>query len=177
MRTLKRDNRGAILIEVMVAAVIFAVVSMAIAFYFVFHLGTVNDGRAQLKLQRTGSLVLGEIVQAIRRGRITDLVEEGTTYSDVMITYPDATTRCYRFENSDIAVGPDCDNLTPLEALDDSLTLGSLVRTHRVLCDDLRFVRDGDTVIIRFTLRHDLDNSDGGDDLVINFGSTVKMRG
>lgn len=173
----ERDQRGAILIEVLLAAIISAIVFAAIAFYFVFQLGTVRSGHVQMKLQRTGTLVIEELARTIRTGRRTDLAEEGTPYNDIMITFPDASTRCFRFASDDISAGPDYDNLVPLDALDDSQTVGSRLYTHRIVCDNLVFTRDGDTVIIRFTLRHDMDNGDDEDDLAISFGSTVKLRG
>jgi hypothetical protein len=67
--------------------------------------------------------------------------------------------------------------LTPLETLDDSYVVGSETRTHRIICDVLEFVRKGDRLIIKFSLRHDMDNGPGPDDLTISFGSTVKLRG
>jgi hypothetical protein len=41
----------------------------------------------------------------------------------------------------------------------------------------LGFKKEGDRVTITFSLRHDLDNGDAFDDLTINIGSTVKLRG
>jgi hypothetical protein len=173
----KNRQNGTVVIELIVASVIFAVVFAAFSFYFIFHLGTMKGGQAQMKLQRIGSLVMEEMAQAIRSGQRTDLDVEGATYTDIMITYPDTNTRCFRFETNDIKGGPDYDNLTPLEALENSQTVGSVVLTHRIVCDDLRFIRQGNTVAVRFTLRHDLDNSDVTDDLAISFGSAVKLRG
>jgi Tfp pilus assembly protein PilW len=46
------EQRGSVLIELMVAAIIFTIVVAAIAFYFIYHVGTMDSGRAQLKLQR-----------------------------------------------------------------------------------------------------------------------------
>ena len=73
----ERDQRGAILVELLLAAVISANVFAAIAFYFVFQLGTVRSGHVQMKLQRTGTFVMEELARTIRRGRRTDLAEEG----------------------------------------------------------------------------------------------------
>jgi hypothetical protein len=99
--------------------------------------------------------------------------------TQLMITYPDASTKCFSFDdtNKDIKGGPDYGNLNPLEVLDDSHIVGSETRTHRILCDVLQFKREGDRVTIQINLRHDLDNGDGPDDLTISFGSTVKLRG
>jgi hypothetical protein len=61
--------------------------------------------------------------------------------------------------------------------------VGSVKRTHRILCDRVKpevpglFKKQGDRVIIQFTLKHDLDNGPGEDDLDIIFRSTVKLRG
>jgi prepilin-type N-terminal cleavage/methylation domain-containing protein len=172
----KNDQRGVVLMELVVASSIIAVVMAAVGFYFVYHVGTMNSGRAQLKLQRVGSLVMEEMAYEIRKGRATDL-EENTVYSQLMITYPDASTHCFKLEGTDIKEGPDYNSLTPLEVLDDSQTVGSDTSTHRIYCDDLQFQREGDRVIIKFSLRHDLDNGDGLDDLTIDFGSAVKLRG
>jgi Tfp pilus assembly protein PilV len=68
----KNNQRGSVLIELMVAAIIFAVVVAAIAFYFIYHVGTMDNGRAQLKLQRVGSLLMEEIAMKIREGKRTD---------------------------------------------------------------------------------------------------------
>jgi len=165
--------------ELVVASSIIAVVMAAVGFYFVYHVGTMNSGRAQLKLQRIGSLVMEEMARAIREGRATDLAEDGAFHPALTITYPDTTTRCFSFDsgNEDILEGPDENNLSPLEILDDSHTIGSDTRIHRIICDDLRFKRERDRVIIKFSLRHDLDNGDGPDDLTIDFGSAVKLRG
>ena len=138
----ERDQRGAILVEVLLAAVISAIVFAAIAFYFVFQLGTVRSGHVQMKLQRTGTFLMEELARTIRRGRRTDLAEEGTPYNDIMITFPDASTRCFRFASDDISSGPDYDNLVPLDALDDSQTVGSRLYTHRIVCDDLVFINE-----------------------------------
>ncbi len=176
----KNDQRGSVLIELVVAAIIFAVVVAAIAFYFIYHVGTIDNGRAQLKLQRVGSLLMEEMAGAIREGKTTDLVAGSIPPpTQLMITYPDASTQCFSLDdvNKDINWGDNYDTLTPMEVLDDSHTVGSVNRTHRILCDELRFTKDGDRVIIRFELRHDLDNGDGPDDLEIKFGSTVKLRG
>jgi type II secretory pathway pseudopilin PulG len=174
------DQRGSVLIELMVTAIIFALVVASIAFYFVYHVGTINNGRAQLKLQRVGSLLMEEMAQKIREGKTTDLVE-GTIPppTQLMITYPDASTKCFSFDatNKDIKEGPDYSNLTPMEVLDDSQTVGGDTRIHRILCDDLQYMREGDKVVIKFSLKHDLDNGEGDDDLTISFGSTVKLRG
>jgi hypothetical protein len=174
-----RGQKGVVLIELIVAALIFALVFGAFAYYFVFHLGTMKDGNAQLKLQRTGTFLMEAMAQAIRPGRTTDL-EEGLTYNDLMITYPDDSTRCFSFDDSgkDIDAGPDYANLTPIPDLDDSQIVGTTNYNHRILCDDLRFMREGAAIIIRFTLRHDLDSEERvEDDLTISFGSTVKLRG
>ena len=176
----KRNQRGSVLMELVVAAIIFALVVAAIAFYLIHHVGTMDNGRAQLKLQRVGSLLMEEMAKALREGKTTDLVEGSIPLpTQLMITYPNASTRCFSFDdsNQDIKEGPDYGNLSPLEILDDSHIMGGVNRTHRILCDDLRFMREGDRVIIKFSLRHDLDNGDGPDDLTINFGSTVKLRG
>jgi type II secretory pathway pseudopilin PulG len=180
------NERGSVLIELVVAAIIFAVVVASIAFYFVYHTGTINNGRAQLKLQRVGSLLMEEMARALREGKRTDLPDGGKDFK-LMITYPDGSTRCYRFDeiNKDIQGGPDYENLSPLKVLDDSHAVGGETYNHRIVCDysrtgeypPLRFEREGDRVIIRFTLWHDLDNGPGEDDLDISFGSTVKLRG
>jgi type II secretory pathway pseudopilin PulG len=171
------DQAGSVLVELIVAAIIFALVMASIAFYFVHHVGTMDNGRAQLKLQRVGSLLMEEMARALREGKITDLPDEGD--SKLMITYPDSSTRCYLFDeiNKDIQGGFDYDNLTPLETLDDSYVVGSETRTHRITCDALGFKKEGDRVTITFILKHDLDNGDAFDDLTISFGSTVKLRG
>ena len=180
----KKDQRGSVLIELVVAAIIFAVVVAAIAFYFIYHVGTIDNGRAQLKLQRVGSLLMEEMARALREGKTTDLPEDYNFHPSIMITYPhtgtpypDTGTQCFTFENNDIKGGDDCNNQSFLEVLDDSHTVGSETRTHRIICDALGFKRDGDRVIIQFELRHDLDNGDGLDDLTISFGSAVKLRG
>jgi type II secretory pathway pseudopilin PulG len=177
------NERGSVLIELVVAATIFAIVVASIAFYFVYHVGTINNGRAQLKLQRTASLLMEEMARALREGKSVQQsggpMEVGLSYSDLMVVYPNATTRCFSFDdiNKDIKAGSDYATLTSMEVLDDSLTVGGEERIHRILCDDLRFVRQGDRVTIKFSLRHDLDNGPGPDDLTISFGSTVKLRG
>ena len=175
----RKDQRGSVLIELVVAAIIFAVVVAAIAYYFIHHVGTMDNGRAQLKLQRVGSLLMEEMARALREGKTTDLDEEDTPYPAIMIFYPDASTQCFSFDNAnrDIREGPDYDTLSPMGVLDDSHTVGGDTRDHRIYCDDLRFKREGGRVVIQFNLRHDLDNGDGPDDLIINFGSTVKLRG
>ena len=181
----KNNQRGSVLIELMVAAIIFAVVVAAIAFYFIYHVGTMDNGRAQLKLQRVGSLLMEEMARALREGKATDLPEDDTFYPNLMITYPNASTRCFSFDdtNKDIKGGPDYDNLSPLEVLDDSRTVGSDTLTHRILCDKVSedslglFKKEGDRVIIQFKLIHDMETEDTGDDLDIEFGSTVKLRG
>ena len=178
----KNDQRGSVLIELVVAAVIFAVVVAAIAFYFIYHVGTLDSGRAQLKLQRVGSLLMEEMARALREGKTTDLVEGSIPLpTQLMVTYPDPNRdpQCFVFDdiNKDIKGGTDYDTLSPLKVLDDSHTVGGETRTHRILCDDLRFMKDGDRVTITFSLRHDLDNGDEPDDLTISFGSTVKLRG
>jgi type II secretory pathway pseudopilin PulG len=179
------DQRGSVLIELVVAATIFALVVASIAFYFIYHVGTINIGRAQLKLQRVGSLLVEEMARALREGKRTDLPDGGED-SKLMITYPNASTRCFRFDeiNKDIQGGVDYENLSPLEALDDSHAVGGKTYNHRIACDysptgepPLRFKREGDRVTIQFTLKHDLDTEDTGDDLTISFGSTVKLRG
>jgi type II secretory pathway pseudopilin PulG len=176
----KNDQGGSVLIELVIAAIIFALVVAAVAFYFIHHVGTMDNGRAQLKLQRVGSRLMEEMAGALREGKATDLVEGSIPPpTQLMITYPNASTKCFSFDdsNKDIKEGPDYGNLSPLEILDDSHIMGGVNRTHRIFCDDLRFMREGDRVIIKFSLRHDLDNGDGPDDLTINFGSTVKLRG
>ncbi|MFQ6078997.1 MAG: hypothetical protein ACE5NJ_07680 [Thermodesulfobacteriota bacterium] len=176
----KKNQRGSVLIELVVAAIIFAVVVAAIAFYFVYHVGTMDNGRAQLKLQRVGSLLMEEMARALREGKTTDLaVASVPPPTQLMITYPDASTKCFSFDatNKDIKQGPDYDNLTSMEVLDDSQTVGGETRNHRILCDTLQFKKEGDRVTIQFKLIHDLDNGPGDDDLNISFGSTVKLRG
>ena len=176
----KNDQRGSVLIELVVAAIIFALVVASIAFYFIYHVGTIDNGRAQLKLQRVGSLLMEEMARALRGGKTTDLVEGSIPPpTQLMITYPDASTKCFSLDdvNKDIKEGDEYNNLSPMEVLDDSHIVGSETRTHRILCDDLRFMKDGDRVTIKFSLRHDLDNGDGPDDLTISFGSAVKLRG
>lgn len=173
------DQRGSVLIELVVAAIIFAVVVASIAFYFIYHVGTINNGRAQLKLQRVGSLLMEEMTRALREGKSTDLAGENT---QIEIFYPDINRhRCFSFDNvnKDIQEGKDQNygNLTPWEVLDDSQTVGGETRNHRILCYDLKFISQGDRVTIQFSLKHDLDNGEGDDDLTISFGSTVKLRG
>lgn len=180
------------LIELVVAAIIFALVVAAIAFYFIYHVGTMDSGRAQLKLQRVGSRLMEEIVRDLREGKATDLPEDDTFYPNIMIIYPhpgtpypDTGTQCFSFDdtNKDIKSGPDYDNLSPLEVLDDSRTVGSDTLTHRILCDKVSedslglFKKEGDRVIIQFKLIHDMETEDTGDDLDIEFASTVKLRG
>ncbi len=175
----KNEQRGSVLIELVVAAIIFAVVVAAVTFYFIYHVGTMDNGRAQLKLQRVGSLLMEHMARAIREGKTTDLQLENTPYPKLMITYPDTSTQCFQFKSADndIEGGPDYSNLNPLEVLDDSHTVGSTTYDHRILCDNLEFLRQGDRVTIKFILRHDLDNGAGPDDLIISFGSAVKLRG
>jgi len=177
----KKNQRGSVLIELVVAAIIFALVVAAIAFYFIYHVGTIDNGRAQLKLQRVGSLLMEEMARALREGKTTDLPEDYTFYPRVMITYPDPVRNpeCFVFDdiNKDIKGGTDYDTLNPLKVLDDSHTVGGETRNHRILCDTLEFKKEGDRVTIHFDLRHDLDNGDGPDDLTISFGSAVKLRG
>ncbi len=179
----KNDQRGSVLIELVVAAIIFALVVASIAFYFIYHVGTIDNGRAQLKLQRVGSLLMEEMARAVREGKTTDLAEENTTYTQIEISYPDINRhRCFSFDglNKDIKEGkdPNYGNLTPWEVLDDSHTVGSKTRTHRIICYYLRFKGEGDRVIIQFELKHDMDTTDDtADDLTIRFGSTVKLRG
>jgi type II secretory pathway pseudopilin PulG len=175
----KNSQRGSVLIELMVAAIIFALVVASIAFYFVYHVGTINNGRAQLKLQRVGSLLMEEMARKIREGKRTDLPDGGED-SKLMIYYPDTTdTWCFSLDdiNKDIQGGPDYDTLNPLEVLDDSQTVAGDTRTHRIMCTALGFTRERDRVTIQFSLKHDLDNGEGDDDLEISFGSTVKLRG
>jgi len=177
----KNSQRGSVLIELVVAAIIFALVVASIAFYFVYHVGTINNGRAQLKLQRVGSLLMEEMARKIREGKTTDLPEDDTFYPNVKITYPDPNRdpECFVFDdiNKDIRGGPDYDTLNPLEVLDDSQTVAGDTRTHRIMCTALGFTRERDRVTIQFSLKHDLDNGEGDDDLEISFGSTVKLRG
>ena len=175
----KNEQRGSVLIELVIAAIIFAVVVAAIAFYFIYHVGTMDNGRAQLKLQRVGSLLMEHMARAIREGRTTDLILENTPYPKLMITYPDTSTQCFQFKSADndIEGGPDYSNLNPLEVLDDSHTVGGTTYDHRIFCDNLEFKRERDRVTIKFGLRHNLDNGDGPDDLIISFGSAVKLRG
>ncbi|NIS62029.1 MAG: hypothetical protein GTO13_15440 [Proteobacteria bacterium] len=118
------------------------------------------------------------MARKIREGKSTDLPDEGD--SRLMIYYPDTTdTWCFSLDdiNNDIKEGDDYNNLNPMEVLDDSRTVGGETFNHRILCNDLQFMKDGDRVTIKFSLRHDLDNGDGPDDLIISFGSTVKLRG
>ena len=176
----KHDQRGSVLIELVVAAIIFALVVASVAFYFIYHVGTIDNGRAQLKLQRVGSLLMEEMARSLREGKTTDLVEGSIPPpTQLMITYPDTSTKCFSFDatNKDIKEGPDYASLSPLEILDDSHTVGGETRNRRILCDTLEFKKEGDRVTIQFDLRHDLDNGDGPDDLTINFGSAVKLRG
>jgi len=186
----KNDQRGSVLMELVVAAIIFALVVAAIAFYFIYHVGTIDNGRAQLKLQRVGSRLMEEMARAVREGKTTDLAEENTTYTQIEIFYPDINRhRCFSFDglNKDIKEGkdPNYANLTPWEVLDDSRTVGGETYNHRIACDPpdgepddpLWFKREGDRVTIQFILKHDLDNEDTADDLTISFGSTVKLRG
>ena len=175
----KNDQRGSVLIELVVAAIIFALVVASVAFYFIYHVGTIDNGRAQLKLQRVGSLLMEEMARAVREGKSTDLADENT---QIEISYPDINRhRCFSFDglNKDIKEGkdPNYGNMTFWEILDDSHTVGGETRTHRIACDALGFKREGDRVTIQFDLRHDLDNGPGPDDLTISFGSTVKLRG
>jgi type II secretory pathway pseudopilin PulG len=175
----ENDQRGTVLMELVVAASIIAVVMAAIGFYFVYHIGTVDGGRAQLKLQRVGSLLMEEMARDIRTGRATDLVEDGAFHPALTITYPDTTTWCFSFDsaNEDILEGPDETNLSPMEVLDDSYTMGSEIRNHRIKCNPLGFKKEGDRVTIQFTLTHDRGNDDTDDDLSIDFGSAVQLRG
>ncbi len=180
----KNGQRGSVLIELVVAAIIFAVVVAAVAFYFIYHVGTMDNGRAQLKLQRVGSLLMEEMARSLREGKTTDLPEDDNFHPSIMITYPhpgppypDTGTQCFTFENNDIKGGDDCNNQGFLELLDDSHIVGSETRTHRIACDALGFKRKGDRVIVQFKLRHDLNNGDGPDDLFIWFASAVKLRG
>ena len=182
----KKNQRGSVLIELVVAAIIFAVVVAAVAFYFIYHVGTIDNGRAQLKLQRVGSLLMEEMAKAIREGKTVQsengAMEVGTTYNDLMVIPHDTSTklpRCFKFDdtNEDIIEGPDYANLNPWEILDDSHTVGSVNRTHRILCETLGFRKEEDRVFIQFTLKHDLENANTDDDLTISFGSTVKLRG
>ena len=180
------DQRGSVLIELMVTAIIFALVVASIAFYFVYHVGTINNGRAQLKLQRVGSLLMEEMAITLREGKKLQVetgdMLVGTVYNDLMVIPHDTslkTPRCFKFDdiNYDVREGPDYSSLNPWPVLDDSHIMGGETRTHRILCDDLKFQREGDRVIIKFILRHDLETEDAGDDLTISFGSTVKLRG
>ena len=177
----KNHQRGSVLIELVVSAMIFALVVAAIAFYFIYHVGTMDNGRAQLKLQRVGSLLMEQIARAIREGKSTDLPEpeDDTFYPNLMVTYPDASTECFSFNatNKDIEGGPDYGDLSPLETLDDSRGVGGGTYTHRILCDTLGFKREGDRVTIQFKLIHDMETGDAADDLTISFGSAVKLRG
>ncbi|MFB0506657.1 MAG: hypothetical protein ACETWT_07990 [Thermodesulfobacteriota bacterium] len=175
----KKNQRGSVLIELVVAAIIFALVVAAIAFYFIYHVGTIDNGRAQLTLQRVGSRLMEEMARALREGKTTDLVEGNPPSIQLMITYPDARTKCFSFDatNKDIKEGPDYNNLTSMEVLDDSHTVGSETRNHRILSDTLEFNKEGDRVTIQFKLIHDMETEDAGDDLDIEFGSTVKLRG
>ena len=83
----KKTQRGSVLIELVVAAIIFALVVAAIAFYFIYHVGTMDNGRAQLKLQRVGSRLMEEMARKIREGKSTDL-PDGAEDSKLMIYYP-----------------------------------------------------------------------------------------
>jgi len=65
----RNDQRGSVLIELMVAAIIFALVVASIAFYLIYHVGSMDNGRAQLKLQRVGSLLMEEMAITLREGK------------------------------------------------------------------------------------------------------------
>jgi type II secretory pathway pseudopilin PulG len=182
----KNDQRGSVLIELMVAAIIFALVVASVAFYFIYHVGSMDNGRAQLKLQRVGSLLMEEMAKQIREGKKVQVetgdMVVGSVYNDLMVIPHDTSLKppsCFKWDdiNKDILGGPDYDTLNPLEVLDDSHTVGGDTRTHRIMCTALGFTREGDRVTIQFNLKHDLDNGEGDDDLTISFGSTVKLRG
>jgi type II secretory pathway pseudopilin PulG len=175
------DQRGSVLIELIVAAIIFALVVAAIAFYFIYHVGTMDNGRAQLKLQRVGSLLMEEMARALREGKATDVPDDDDFHPNLMITYPDPNRapECFVFDdiNKDIKGGHDYADLTPLEVLDDGHIVGSVNRTHRILCETLGFKKKGDRVTVQFKLIHDMETGDTEDDLTINFFSAVKLRG
>jgi hypothetical protein len=173
----KKNQRGSLLIGLLAAVVILAVPVASIAFYLVYSAGPMDRERTHWELERVGTLVMEGMVAAIREGKTTDLKQDDTFYPNLMIIYPDASRRCFKLGDNDIKEGPDYDNLSPLEILDDSYTVRNETRTHRIICDDLRFKREGERVIIRFSLRHDVDNGNGPDDLTVSFGSAVKLRG
>ena len=173
----RRTNGGSLIINLVGAAIIFAVAVASIAVYLVYYVEPMDRGRTQSELERVGGLLMEGMAAAIREGKTTDLKQDDTFYPNLMIIYPDASRRCFKLEDNDIKEGPDYDNLSSLEILDDSYTVRNETRTHRIICDDLRFRREGDRVIIRFNLRHDLYNGDGPDDLTVSFGSAVKLRG
>jgi len=173
----KKNQRGGLLMGLLAAVVIFAVPVASTAFYLVYSAGPMDRGRTQSKLERVGSLVMEAMAAAIRQGKTTDLKQDDTFNPNLMIIYPDGRTRCFKLEDNDIKEGLDYDNIRPLEILDDSYTVRNETHTHRIICDDLRFKRVGNRVIIRFNLRHDLYNGDGADDLIVSFGSAVKLRG
>ena len=173
----RKSQRGSLLIGLLAAVVILAVPVASIAFYLVYSAGPMDRERTHWELERVGTLVMEGMAAAIREGKTTDLKQDDTFYPNLMIIYPDASRRCFKLEDNDIKEGPDYDNLSSLEILDDSYTVRNETRTHRIICDDLWFRREGDRVIIRFSLRHDLYNGDGADDLTISFCSMVKLRG
>jgi len=175
-----------VLIELMVAAIIFALVVASVAFYLIYHVGSMDNGRAQLKLQRVGSILMEEMAMIVREGKKVQVetgdMLVGLVYNDLMVIPHDTSLkpqRCFKWDdiNKDILGGPDYDNMNPLEALDDSHTVGEETRTHRILCHSLAFKKEGDRVTIQFKLIHDLETADAQDDLTISFGSTVKLRG
>ena len=173
----KKKQRQSLLIELVTAAGILAVAVGSIGFYLVYYVGPIDRRRTQLELERVGSLLMEGMAAAIREGKTTDLKRADTFYPNLMIIYPDGRMRCFKLKNNDIKAGPDYDNLNSLEILDDSYTVGNDTLTHRIICDGLGFKREGDRVIIQFSLRHDLYTGDRADDLTISFGSAAKMRG
>lgn len=173
----KKNQRGSLLIGLLAAVVILTVSVASIAFHLVYSAGPMDRERTHWELERVGTLVMEGMGAAIREGKTTDIKQDDTFYPNLMIIYPDASRWCFKLEDKDIKEGPDYDNLSPLEILDDSYIVRNETCTHRIICDDLRFRREGDRVIIRFNLRHDLYNGDGADDLTIILGSMVKLRG
>jgi len=181
-----KGQGGSVLIELMVAAIIFALVVASIAFYLIYHVGSMDNGRAQLKLQRVGSRLMEEMARIVREGKKVQVetgdMLVGPVYNDLMVVPHDTSLnppRCFKWDdiNKDILGGPDYDTMNPLDLLDDSQIIGEETRTHRILCDGLEFRKEGDRVTIQFDLRHDFETPDAEDDLEIRFGSTVKLRG
>jgi hypothetical protein len=179
-RNFGKQNQGrSLLIDLVAAAIIFAVALASTGCYFIYYVEPSDRRRTQVELERFGSLIMESMASVIREGKATDLPRDDTSYPNLMVIYPDGSTKCFTFDdvNKDVTGGPDYDSLTPLGFLDSSRTSRGEILARRIYCDDLRFRRQGDRVIIRFRLRHDYHNGDGTDDLTIKFGSTVKLRG